>query len=333
MEIFKLADLNKNNEKYLRRDIDGGILTNKYEIDKYKQEQYINVVDNLMLGNYNEFGEYVIQDDIKKELLNCRKVVEDSYENILFVHSINNVNVFSTLSFAVRILDSSEDAYKTAALELLEPIYKAKGLIENTQASLISKIKVKNDENLKSFVFEKFNIIPKDDASGARKELKDENEFESTLNRKIKLLYIKNRIKEVQQQEDEICFKKNKAELEKTKEGQEVLKNYEKDEKIMQKYLRVDNNDYKSKNELLNTHIEQSKVSNETIATNTMNASKNVIKIIQDAISVVLKKETIIKEKPVKKERIVKERPTKNNNELENVLFNIEKAAEKEREV
>ena len=43
MELL-LADLEKENSKYLRKDIDGGILSEKQEIDRYKLEQYIDVV-------------------------------------------------------------------------------------------------------------------------------------------------------------------------------------------------------------------------------------------------------------------------------------------------
>ena len=66
---IKLADLNKMGDRYIRRDIDGGILTDKFEIDKYRKQQYLDVVDNLLLGSYNEFGEYEIENEMVEELV------------------------------------------------------------------------------------------------------------------------------------------------------------------------------------------------------------------------------------------------------------------------
>lgn len=252
MEL-ELADLEKENPKYLRKDIDGGILNEKYEIDRYKLEQYNDVIENLMLGNYNEFGEYFIQDEIKEELIKCRKVIEDNYENILFVKSENSVNAFSFLNFAVKVIDSDKAGYKMAVLELLEPIYKAKGYIENTQATILKKIVLPNNDVFKSSVYEAFNIIV--DNNGGKKYLNDDEEFKNTLDRKIRLLYVKKQIKV--NDDYMICYKKNVEELEKTEKGKKVLKDYEKEETIAKKYLNLEENDYKTKNELLTESIEK----------------------------------------------------------------------------
>lgn len=250
---FLLADLNKENEKYLRKDIDGGILSEKYEIDRYKYQQYNDVVDNLMLGNYNEFGEYIIQDEIKEELINCRKVIEDNYENILFIKSEEKVNVFSFLNFAVKVVDSDKLGYKAAILELLEPIYKTKGYIENTQATVIKKIVLPNNDVFKDEVYKAFNIIV--DNSNGKKYINDMDEFSNILDRKIRLLYVK---KHISMQDDfMMCYKKNVEELEKTDEGKKVLEEYKKEEEVAKKYLNVDEDDYKSKNELLTTNMEK----------------------------------------------------------------------------
>lgn len=280
MEI-KLADLTKQNKNYLRRDIDGGILTEKEEIDYFKTEQYINVIDNLMLGNYNELGVYEIAPDIVVELINCRKVVSDNYENILFVNSIKPINVFSTISFAVRITNGESPSFKFASLELLEPIYKANGLFENTQATTLKKISLKNDENFKSEVFRIFNIILKDDDANARTELKeDEKEFEKTLMRKIQLLYIKNKLQEEQQKSAEICYKKNVKELEKTTKGKEILAKSQNDEKILKQFLKSSEKDFKAKNEVLKNNIEQKGLMKGEIAKNILESNASIIKQI-----------------------------------------------------
>lgn len=249
MELL-LTDLNKENVKYLRKDIDGGYLSDKYEIDRYKLEQFNDVVDNLMLGNYNEFGEYVIQDDIKEELIKCYKVIEDNYENILFVKSQATVNVFSYLNFAVKVLASEETGYKTAVLELLEPIYKAKGYIENTQATVIKKIVLPDNEIFIDEVYKNFNILV--DKNDGKKEINDD--FEAIIDRKIRLLYIKQHA--LLQEDYMMCYKKSIDELNKTEEGKEIIKQYKKEEEIVDKYIGIEDNDYKTKEELLNNVIE-----------------------------------------------------------------------------
>jgi len=316
MEI-KLADLEKENSKYLRKDVDGGILTEKYEIDRYKLEQYSEVVNNLMLGNYNEFGEYIIQDEIKEELRKCRKVIEDNYENILFVRTENTINAFSYINFAVKVINSDKLGYKTAILELLEPIYKAKGYIENTQATVIAKINLPNNDIFKDEVYKAYNIVI--DNTGGKKELKDEDEeFKNLIMRKIQLLYVK---QHTQAQEDYmICYKKNVEELQKTEKGKEALKEYEKQEKIVKKYLNLDENDYKSKNEILTQSIEKIYKSTPN------NILDNLIKLEKAVANKIINTSKKL-EKPKEKERIKK--PENKRKQLFDILNDAEKNKKK----
>lgn len=252
MELL-LSNIEKENSRYLRKDIDGGILTEKYEIDRYKLQQFGDVVDNLMLGNYNEFGDYEIQPEIKSELLLCKKVISDNYENLLFVESLSRVNAFGKLNFVVKVINSEQSGYKTAILQLLEPIYKAKGYIENTQATVIKKVNLPYNAVFKSEVYKAFNIISVE-GEGAEKETVKEDEFKEIIDRKIRLLYIK---KNNQSQEDfEVCYHKNIEELKKSEEGKKVLEEYKKEEKVAEKYLNIEADDFKSKNELLTKNIE-----------------------------------------------------------------------------
>lgn len=296
MELM-LADLGKENGRYLRKDIDGGILTEKYEIDRYKLEQYASVVDNLMLGNYNEFGDYVVETDLLDELLKCKKVITDNYENILFVESVNSVNAFGNLNFAIKVVDCEQAGYKTAVLELLEPIYKCKGYIENTQATIIKKINLPFNDAFKSEVYKEFNIISIE-GLGAERELENKDEFQKLIDRKIKLLYVK---KHIEAQDDfMMCYKKNVDELKKTDEGKKVLENYKKEEKIAENYLKLDKNDYKSKNELLTKNIESVfKAIPMPIINNLVELHKKTVNKIQK-VMVNVKKQQEEKAKPKK---------------------------------
>lgn len=299
MELL-LSDLEKENPKYLRKDIDGGILTEKYEIDRYKLEQYVNVVDNLMLGNYNEFGDYVVETDLLDELLNCKKVVTDNYENILFVESVGMVNAFGRLNFAVKVTNCDQAGYKTAVLELLEPIYKCKGYIENTQSTIIKKINLPYNDAFKSEVYKEFNIVIRE-TEGGEIELEDKDEFQKIIDRKIKLLYVK---KHIEAQDDfMMCYKKNIEELQKTDEGKKVIENYKKDEAVAEKYLQLNKDDYKSKNELLTKNIETIfKVMPAPVINNLVNLHKKTVSKVQKVMLNINKK----KEEKSKKVVIVK---------------------------
>ena len=323
MELL-LADLNKENKKYLRKDIDGGILTDKYEIDRYKLQEYADVIDNLMLGNYNEFGDYEIQPDILNELLKCQKVVVDNYENILFVESINRINAFGKLNFAVKVINSDQQGYKTAVLELLEPIYKAKGYIENTQATIIKKINLPFNEAFKSEIYKEFNIVLID-GEGSKIELEDENAFKETIERKIRLLYIKKYLNN--QQDFEICYKKNIEELSKTEEGKKVIEEYKKEEKIAEKYLNIEPDDYKSKNELLTKNIEiifpimpSPVLENLTILNNKV--VNNIQKIVSNMQKQQTKAKVKMKQKTISKQVEIQTNTHKAKNRLE-VLDNV----------
>ncbi|MBO5888615.1 MAG: hypothetical protein J6Q58_00570 [Clostridia bacterium] len=261
MEL-KLADLEKENPKYLRKDIDGGIISEKQEIDRYKLEQYIDVVDNLLLGNYNEFGHYEIEEEIVKELIDCRKVIEDNFENLLFLKSESALNAFSNLHFVVRVTESEKPNFNKATLELLEPIYKVKGYIENTQATVLKKVVLENNAIFKDEVYKAFNIIVGGNNTGAKRETIEEvskvdsdKNFKNVIDRKVKLLYVKEKTENAP--EYETYHKQNVEELSKTNEGKLVLENYKKDLVIAKKYLNIKENDFKSRSELLLKTIER----------------------------------------------------------------------------
>lgn len=324
MEL-KLSDLTKENSRYLRKDIDGGILTEKYEIDQYKLQEYVDVVDNLMLGNYNEFGDYEIQKEIISELLNCKKVVTDNYENILFVESVSRINVFGRLNFAIKVIDAEQVGFKTAILELLEPIYKAKGFIENTQATVLKRVNLPFNDAFKDEVYKQFNIVLRS-GDGAEIELENDEDFNETIDRKIRLLYIK---KHLENQNDfMICYNNNIQELEKTVEGKKVLEEFKKEEKIAEKYLKVEPNDYKSKNELLTKNIEtffpvkpKPIVENLTKLNNSLVENiKKVAKIAQKSKNKLIKN---IKKDEQDKKRIIVVKNTNNKNVKSNRILDV----------
>jgi len=319
MEL-KLADLEKENPKYLRKDIDGGIISEKQEIDRYKLEQYIDVVDNLLLGNYNEFGHYEIEEEIVKELIDCRKVIEDNFENLLFLKSESAVNAFSNLHFVVRVTESEKPNFNKATLELLEPIYKAKGFIENTQATLLKKVVLENNAIFKDEVYKAFNIIVGNNNGAKRENIQeiskvdsDEN-FKNVIDRKAKLLYVKEKIDSQADQEE--CHKANMEELGKTQEGQKVIESYNKDLAVAKKYLNIKPNDFKSRNELLLKNIERLMPKMpEPVRKNFTNLNTKIVTRITKVVVVIKPK---VKTQVVIKSQVVTK--TKSTNKLNDML-------------
>lgn len=319
MEL-KLADLEKNTTKYYRKDIDGGILSEKEEIDRFRQEQYIDVVDNLLLGNYDESGHYVIQEEIVKELIACRKVIEDRYENLLFLKTEAIVNAFSNLHFVVRVTESDKADFNKVTLELLEPIYKAKGFIENTQATVLKKLVLENNAMFQETVYKEFNIIINNDNSGAKRESIDyiegnikrdtDKDFKETIDRKVQLLYVKEKTQD--NKEYETYHKINMEELNKIPEGKKVIENYNKDLAIAKKYLNIKDNDFKSRSELLLKNIENllPKIP-EPVSKNFTNLNSKIITRINKVIVVM---------KPKVKPKIIVEVKTKPKNKLDKML-------------
>ena len=93
----------QDNERYIRRDTQGGFLYNKSDINYYKQVQNLDVIRNLLLGDFNGKGNYVLSKGIIDELVSMKKVYQYSFGATTFCQSMNDVGEFGKLNFAIKI--------------------------------------------------------------------------------------------------------------------------------------------------------------------------------------------------------------------------------------
>ena len=166
--------MEKNNERYARKDIEGGYLYNASEINYFRQVQNIEIATNLMLGDYNQNGTYTIDANVIDQLVGITKVYQYSFGSTMFCQSLTDIDGFGKIDFAIKILkDAPTAGYTTAILELLESIDKANGYYTNTNAVQIKKYTAKETNSFVIDVLKEFNVISKKD-SGLVLAKKDE---------------------------------------------------------------------------------------------------------------------------------------------------------------
>ena len=163
------------NTEYKRADIEGGILTDTKEIAYYKQMQVGDVMENALLGDFNEAGNYVIKKEIITELIKLTKVTQHTYGKSTFCISSKELKEFGFLEFALKI-DRTQDK-AVASLELLEPINKVGGYYQNINTVLLATYTDAYDLDFLRKVYKAFNIITKEEFQG-RKFLIDEETTE-----------------------------------------------------------------------------------------------------------------------------------------------------------
>ncbi len=148
---------------YNRIDIDGGKITDPTEIAKYKNTQRIDVIENYLLGDFNESGGYILAEDLMKELVVMPKILRYNYNKTNFASSLE-IKGFGRIEFAIKVyVDTPIKGEATAALTLLEPINKVNGYYQNTNSVALALYKGLADESFISNVFESFNLKTEED--------------------------------------------------------------------------------------------------------------------------------------------------------------------------
>ena len=128
----------KATEKYVRPDVQGGFLYNKDEIDYYKQAQQVDVIDNLMLGDFNKKGAYVMDKGIIDELVKLTKIYQYSFGSTTFCQSAIDVGGYGYIDFAIKMRSNKAEGTVSASLQVLETIDRANGYYQNTNSATIA---------------------------------------------------------------------------------------------------------------------------------------------------------------------------------------------------
>lgn len=145
--------------KYRRKDVEGGYIYGKTDINYYRQLQSIDILDNKMIGDYNLVGSYIVNRKIIEELIQINKFYTETFANTLFCESENNIGEYGKLKFAVKIFANyPKQNFSTAVLQLLEPINRADGYFQNTNSVDIDTFSEEDTDEFVKRALKKFNV-------------------------------------------------------------------------------------------------------------------------------------------------------------------------------
>jgi|GEM_PF-5268632 hypothetical protein len=249
-------------KKYRRPDVDGGYLSDPSEIAYYKHVQVNDVINNNMLGDYNEKGNYVVSKKIISELLGLKKVMQHSFGKTLFCTSAQEIKNYGTLELAVKIQTNKEDGNNeaVASLELLEPINKVGGYYQNTNTATIASYTDTYDSKFIEKVYLAFNITTKKDGYQGRKRL--EEDIKAITDRKDYLQALKKQAQEGLEDAEKKFYEKRLAALNKSGNvGKSILVKLQLEaNKVNKIFLKKGSkNYYKKMNQLLDKVLDESK--------------------------------------------------------------------------
>lgn len=216
------ANIKTNEIKYRRVDSENGYLTNEGEIRYYKQVQENDVLNNNLLGDFNELGNYVIKKSVIEELISVTKIMQYSYDKITFCTSLNKIKNYGNLEFAIKIvLNDPEKDQATAFLELLEPVNKVNGFYQNTNAVLIATYVDVADKTFLGKVCVAFNMKNKDDVKGGKKY---QESIDDIIARKDYLEALKRISNSSMNKVEKEFYQKRISILMKSESGKEIIK-------------------------------------------------------------------------------------------------------------
>ena len=183
----------QKDDRYARVDTQGGYLYNSSEINYYKQTQAIDVMDNLMLGDFNKKGSYIINSGINTELLNMRKVYQYSFGSTTFCQSATDFGDYGKLDFAIKLKNNKANGKTSATLQVLETIDRANGYYQNTNSANVAVYTAKESNTYVVDMLKYFNVVSKkEDGLIARDKNEEEinlilarKNYENTLKRAV----------------------------------------------------------------------------------------------------------------------------------------------------
>lgn len=145
---------------YKRVDCEAGQVTDADEIDELRHNQQIDILQNIMLGDYAVDGEYVLPDEIRDELVKAKKVVTNNFENYIFAQTLRPIGEFPHGKFFVTV--SKLDSKLMATLTFVEPVHKMNKLITNAQSCQIASFVDNAGERFFYDMKKEFNIVDDD---------------------------------------------------------------------------------------------------------------------------------------------------------------------------
>ena len=241
------------NNLYIRLDSDNGVLTNEEDIFYYKATQDVEIISNYLLGDFNEDGEYIINEDIIEELVEIPKGVTNEFSNMFFCVSHVVTDYVETEKFVVKTRYDDEDpSIKISTLEVLEDIKKVEGYIVNSLSTPIAEFVDFAGDNYKEKMFNAFNIIDKDQLSNSQIDKFAHGQI--SLRRKFVASIEKICNPQLEEVHKQAYLKKLEILKKSGKVGEDTIKLFE--DRLKNKPIIATKNNYKALNELLDSVIE-----------------------------------------------------------------------------
>ncbi len=159
------------------------IYQDKDDISYYKSSQEFELAQGLLLGNYDENGEYYIPEDICKELVSLDKLIDETVGNMYYVSA--KVGDYK-LKFEI-FVEEREDK-KIAKLYFIEN-FKLQNFIEKKFKSLVATFIDDNDINFLFRMKKEFNIWANVEAEG--RDMSNSNKGLTILGKKKQLLELR----------------------------------------------------------------------------------------------------------------------------------------------
>lgn len=226
----EMFDKNKNedskepaeNEKFVRAN--GEILTNKQAIQSCRQEQNRDIIDNLRLGSYDRFGNYIIVPAIRQELLIIPKLVyvKQKQKDKTIFDMKSTIPLFGDIFF--KLVASKEEV----TLYLVETVRREAGDYVEVYEEMLDNFAMTEDDYVPlSVIFKNYNIYEEDDGDYG-KSIFNAYDFANILTRKIYLSLLSKELLEIADFDDKQGFEEMVAILKESGEyGERVLAVFE----------------------------------------------------------------------------------------------------------
>ncbi|HAJ77484.1 MAG TPA: hypothetical protein DCO89_00245 [Clostridiales bacterium] len=215
-------------ERYFRPDVDGGYLYNKSEIDYYKQTQTVDVMANLLLGDFNSKGSYVLTRGIVEQLVKMTKVYLYSFGTTTFCQSASDIAGYGKLDFAVKMRNNTQNGTVTATLQILETIDRANGYYQNTNTASIATYMAPESNTFIVDMLKHFNIISKKDEGLVKRDKVDEP-IDLIIARKKFIEQLKNSALPIIDEQNKLLYEKRLKMLAKSGIGKKILEEFSKE--------------------------------------------------------------------------------------------------------
>lgn len=161
----------------------GETLTNMQAIESCRHEQNRDIIDNLRLGSYDRFGNYIIVPAIREELLTIPKIVyvKQVQKDKTIYDMKSMIPLFGDIFF--KLVSSKEEV----TLYLVETVRREAGDYVEVYEEVLDNFSMTEDDYVPlSVIFRNYNIYDEDDGDYGKKVF-SAFDFMNILTRKIYL--------------------------------------------------------------------------------------------------------------------------------------------------